>query len=682
MSKYLLEVGCEELPYKFIPSAIQQLKTGFENFLNSNKVVFEKVDVYATPRRLAVIVSGLEKQSKDEEKIVKGPIKKVAYDENGNLTRAGEGFCKKNGISPEDLYIENDYIHAKIVIKGKSIVELLKDNVPTIVLKLQGSHFMRWAENEVKFSRPIRWIVSILDNEEVKIKIIDRESSNVTRGHRFAEEKEAVITSPDDYIEILRKHNVIVNQDERKQLIIERAKEEAAKLGAEPYYTDDLLEEVTFITEYPVPAVCEFSTEYLKLPEELVVTVMAVHQRYFALYKDGKLINKFITMTNYLGQNFENVAAGNVRVIKARLDDAVFFFNEDTKKPLADYVEDIKGITFQKGMGSMYDKAQRLVKLSKLMVGNNPTVERTALLAKADLATKLVFEFTELQGFIGADYARVSGEPENVCEGIKEHYFPLNADGEIAKTLEGQIVGIADKMDNICAVFAEGKKPTGSSDPLGVRRAALGIIRTILANDLKIDLATLVNETLLLLPISTVGEGFVDKVKKAAGSCVNRVSGKITEEIYDFFIQRLIIFLSDKYQKNVLEACVASKNPLTDLADYIKRVEAVSKLNSPAMLESANRVLRILKEDSKKSVNKALFKEPAESMLLSQIETVSENADYDKYLKQLEEINPSVEKFFNDVLVMDKDENVKENRLALLTLLKSKYTHLADFSKL
>lgn len=682
MSKYLLEVGCEELPYKFIPSAIKQLKTGFENFLNSNKVTFEKVDVYATPRRLAVIVSGLEKQSKDEEKIVKGPIKKVAYDENGNLTRAGEGFCKKNGISPEDLYIENDYIHAKIVIKGKSIVELLKDNVPAIVLKLQGSHFMRWAENEVKFSRPIRWIVSILDNEEVKIKIIDRESSNVTRGHRFAEEKEAVITSPDDYIEILRKHNVIVNQDERKQLIIERAKEEAAKLGAEPYYTDDLLEEVTFITEYPVPAVCEFSTEYLKLPEELVVTVMAVHQRYFALYKDGKLINKFITMTNYLGKNFENVAAGNVRVIKARLDDAVFFFNEDTKKPLVDYVEDIKGITFQKGMGSMYDKAQRLVKLSKLMVGNNPTVERTALLAKADLATKLVFEFTELQGFIGADYARVSGEPENVCEGIKEHYFPLNADGEIAKTLEGQIVGIADKMDNICAVFAEGKKPTGSSDPLGVRRAALGIIRTILANDLKIDLATLVNETLLLLPISTVGEGFVDKVKKAAGSCVNRVSGKVTEEIYDFFIQRLIIFLSDKYQKNVLEACAANKNPLTDLADYIKRVEAVSKLNSPAMLESANRVLRILKEDSKKSVNKALFKEPAESMLLSQIETVSENADYNQYLKQLEEINPSVEKFFNDVLVMDKDENVKENRLALLTLLKSKYTHLADFSKL
>lgn len=659
MSKYLLEIGCEELPYKFIPSAIKQLKTGFENFLNDNKVKFEDVTVYATPRRLAVIVSGLEKESKDEEKIIKGPIKKVAYDENGNLTKAGEGFCRKNGVTQNDLFIEDDYLHAKIVIKGKSVVDLLKANVPTIVLKLQGSHFMRWSNNEEKFSRPIRWIVSILDNEEVKIKIIDKESSNVTRGHRFAQQT-VYINNPDDYKEIMRNCCVIVDQEERKQRIIDKAKEEAKKLGAEPYYTDDLLEEVTFITEYPVPATCEFNPEYLKLPEELVVTVMAVHQRYFALYKDGKLINKFITMTNYLGDEFENIKAGNVRVIKARLDDAVFFFNEDTKKPLADYVQDIKGITFQKGMGSMYDKAQRMVKLSKLMVGDNASVERTALLAKADLATKLVFEFTELQGFIGADYARVSGENENVAEGIKEHYFPLNADGEIAKTLEGQIVGIADKIDNICAVFAEGKKPTGSSDPLGVRRASLGIIRTILANGLRLDIAKLVKETLELLP-----------------------AGKkdVADEIYDFFIQRLIIFLSDKYSKNVLEACASNKNPLTDLADYIKRVEAVAKLDNPAVLESANRVLRILKSDSEKSVDKSLFKEPAEEQLFNQIATVN-STDYETYLNQIVAINPSVEKFFNDVLVMDKCENVKENRLALLTLLKSKYTHIADFSKL
>lgn len=685
MSKYLLEIGTEELPYRFIPSAVNQLKKLFEDFLNENKVGFSDVKVYATPRRLAVIVDGLESKSPDEVKVVKGPIKKVAYDENGNLSKAGLGFANKNGVLPEDLYIENDYVHAKIQIKGKSIVELLQENVPALVLKLQGSHFMRWADNDEKFSRPIRWIVSILDKEEVKIKIIDKESSNVSRGHRFAQQS-VVIGHPDDYVELMRNCCVIVDQNERRQRIIDRAKEEAAKYGAEPYYTEDLLEEVTYITEYPVPAVCDFSEEYLKLPEELVVTVMAVHQRYFALYKDGKLINKFITMTNYLGDEFENIKAGNVRVIKARLDDAVFFFNEDTKKPLEAYVEDLKGITFQKGMGSMFDKAQRLVSLSKTIcrqvgISDSRTIERTALLCKADLTTNLVFEFTELQGYIGADYARVSGEVEAVCEGIKEHYFPLNAESETAKGKEGQIVGIADKIDTIAAVFAEGKKPTGSSDPLGVRRAALGIIRTILANNLKIDLVQLIEETLLNLPVQFEGSSIVDKFKKAAGDCVGRVSGKVTAEINEFIVQRLIIFLSDEYPKNVLEACAANKNPLVDLTDYVERVKVVSTLDAPAMLESANRVSRLLKEPVSATVNRNLFNVPAETMLLEQINTVNAK-DYAQYLKQLEEINPSVEKFFNDVLVMDKDEKIKQNRLALLSLLKQKYDYICDFSKL
>ena len=685
MSKYLLEIGTEELPYRFIPSAVNQLQKLFEDFLNENKVGFSSVKVYATPRRLAVIVDGLDASSPDEVKIVKGPIKKVAYDENGNLSKAGLGFANKNGVSPEDLYIEDDYLHAKVLIKGKSVVELLQQNVPSLVLKLQGSHFMRWADNDQKFSRPIRWIVSMLDKDEVKIKIIDKESSNVSRGHRFAQPS-VIIGSPDDYVELMRNCCVIVDQNERRQRIIDKAHEEAAKFGAEPYYTEDLLDEVTYITEYPVPAVCDFSEEYLRLPEELVVTVMAVHQRYFALYKDGKLINKFITMTNYLGDDFENIKAGNVRVIKARLDDAVFFFNEDTKKPLEAYVENLKGITFQKGMGSMYDKAQRLSSLSRticsqLGIKDSRTVERTALLCKADLATNLVFEFTELQGYIGADYARVSGELDAVAEGIKEHYFPLNAESETAKGIEGQIVGIADKIDTIAAVFAEGKKPTGSSDPLGVRRAALGIIRTILANNLKIDLTKLIDETLLNLPVPFEGGSFADKLKKAAGDCVGRMSGKVTDEINDFIVQRLIIYLSDKYSKNVLEACAANKNPLKDLADYIERVKVMAEFNSPEVLESANRVSRLLKEPVSTQVKKELFNLPAEAMLLEQINTVNAK-DYGEYLKQLEAINPSVEKFFNDVLVMDKDEKVKQNRLALLAQLKQKYDYICDFSKL
>ena len=656
-----MEIGTEELPYKFIPSAIEQLKSGFENFLNSNKIGFDKVEVYATPRRLAVIVGGLAANSPDEEKIVKGPIKKVAYDENGNLTKAGEGFMNKNGLKPEDLYIENDYVHAKIVVKGKSVVELLKENVPAIVMKLQGTHFMRWGYNDEKFSRPIKWIVSVLDRDEVKIKIIDKESSIYSRGHRFAQPK-VLIGHPDDYIETMRNACVIVDQNERKQLIIDKANKEAEKLGAVVRYSDDLLDEVTFITEYPVAVVCEFDPKYLQIPEEVTVTVMAVHQRYFALYKDGKLINKFITMTNYIGDEFENIKAGNVRVIKARLDDAVFFFTEDTKKPLADYVDDLKGVTFQKGMGSVYDKTQRIIKLSNSIAQDlgvtSPTIERTALLCKADLTTSLVFEFTELQGFIGADYARVAKEDERVCEGIKEHYFPLNAESETAKGIEGQIVGIADKLDTICAVFADGKKPTGSSDPLGVRRAALGVIKTVLDAGLKINLEKYIDMALKLLPVQK--------------DCA--------EEVKEFFNQRLIILLSDKFDKNILEACAI--RTLCDLTDYVKRVKVLSDADCSPMLESANRVIRILKENVDVPVDEKLFKESAEGMLFNAVKSLDENLDYGDYLKALITVNPTVEKFFTDVLVMDNDENVKKNRLALLTLLKKKYELLADFSKL
>ena len=662
MSTYLLEVGTEELPYKFIPQAIEQLNDGFTKFLNENKVKFDNIKVYATPRRLAVLVYGLENATTDEEKIVKGPIANIAFDENGNLTKAGEGFAKKNNLSPESLYVENNYVHAKIVIKGKDIKELLAQNVPSIFMKLQGAHFMRWGYNDEKFSRPIKWIVSILDNDEVKIKIIDKESSIYTRGHRFAMQN-FPIGKPEDYIETMRNACVIVDQNERRELIIQKAKEEAAKIGAVPYYTDDLLEEVTFITEYPVPVICEFDEEFLTIPEEVTVTVMSSHQRYFALHKDGKLINKFITMANYVGSEFKNIKEGNVRVIKARLDDAVFFFREDTKKPLSDYVESLKGVTFQKGMGSMYDKTQRLIALSKNIASdlgvNSSDIERTALLCKADLTTHLVFEFTELQGYIGSDYARVSGENDKVVEGIKEHYFPINAESETAKGLEGQIVGIADKIDTVCAVFAGGKKPTGSSDPLGVRRAALGVIKTILDADLKIDIDKYIIETLKGLPVQK--------------DCA--------DEVREFFVQRMIIFLSEKYNKNILEAC-ANNNPLSDIADYVKRVEIVSTLDAPQLLENANRVIRIIKDQTSGTINENYFTEDIEKVLYSEIKTVEPDCDYKLYLEKLEKLNPTVTKFFEDVLVMDKDENVKNNRISLLALLKEKYDYLADFSKL
>ena len=662
MSKYLLEVGVEELPYKFIPMAISQLKVGFETFLKNSNVEFGDVKVMATPRRLAVIVNGLATSQPDVEKVVKGPIAKVAFDENKNLTKAGEGFAKKNGVSASELYVENDYLYAKISIKGKNTKDLLQENVPVIFSKLQGPHFMRWGNNDVKFSRPIRWVLSILDGEEVKIRIIDKDSSNMTNGHRFSTQN-IVINNPDEYVQKLRDAKVIVDQDERKAKIVELTKAEADKLDAVTKISDDLLEEVTFICEYPVAVTCNFDEAFLTIPQEVAVTVMETHQRYFALYtKDGKLINKFVTITNYIGNEFENIKAGNLRVIKARLDDAVFFFNEDTKKPLEAYVENLKGMTFQKGMGSVYDKTQRIVKLSEKVASelgvNKPSIKRTAELCKADLATNLVFEFTELQGFIGADYARVSGEELGVQEGIKEHYFPLNADSETAKSIEGQVVGIADKMDTICAVFAAGKKPTGSSDPLGVRRAALGVIKTVLEHGLKLDLSKLIDETLVLLPIQA----------------------DVKADVEEFFVQRLIIFLNNDYSKNVLEAC-SSVNPCKDLCDYVERVKAVSGGVDEKLLENANRVLRILKEEAG-NVDENLFTLDAEKDLYKAVQGVKFDGDYKKYLADLTQINPVVTKFFDDVLVMDKDEKVKNNRLALLNTLKNKYIILTDFSKL
>lgn len=663
MSKYLLEIGVEELPYKFIPSAIKQLKDSFGKFLNENNIGFENINVMATPRRLAVIIEGLADAQPDSEKVFKGPIKKIAYDENGNLSRAGEGFAKKNNINPKDLYVEGDYVYAKVFNKGKSTTELLPEKIPNLILKLQGSHFMRWSTHDEKFSRPIRWIVSIYNNEELPVQILDIKSSRFSRGHRSYTEP-VEIKNIDDYKDELRKAYVIVDQNERQAKIVELAKQESEKIGATTRISADLLEEVTYICEWPVAVVCNFDEEFLTIPDEVTITVMESHQRYFALFKDGKLTNKFITIANYIGDDFSNIRAGNLRVIKARLDDAVFFVKNDTKKPLEDYVENLKGMTFQKGMGSVYDKTQRIIKLSKqigesLNIENLETIIRTAYLCKADLATNLVFEFTELQGYIGSDYAKLNGEAEGVVEGIKEHYFPLNADSELAKSQEGQVVGIADKIDTICAVFASGKKPTGSSDPLGVRRAALGIIKTIIENNLNINISELIKSALELLP----------------------VQADCQKDVEEFFIQRLVIFLGETYKKEVLESGLI-KNPLNDLADYISRINIIANLDSPMTIENANRIIRILKDSSFDKVDEGLFVDDAEKKLYECVKEVSFTNDYDNYIKQLIGLNAQIDNFFEKVLVMDKDENIKNNRVALLTILKNYYEKIADFSVL
>ena len=673
MNKYLLEIGTEELAYKFIPSAMEQLKNEFSKTLEENEIKFSDIKVYATPRRLAVIIENIAEKQEDIEKTIKGPIANIAYDENGNLTKAAIGFANKNGINPEKLYKQDNYVWAKIEQKGKDTKELLKSAVPNIILKLKGTHFMRWADLDIKFQRPIRWIVSLFNEEKVEIEIANIKSSNITRGHRFSK-SEIEIKNPDEYLTVLESANVIADVQKRKETIVKLAKEKAKEIGAKIAIDEDLLDEVTFITEWPIPVICSFEEKYLQIPEKVIVTVMAVHQRYFPLYKEGKLLNKFITISNYVGDTFENIKAGNERVVKARLEDAIFFVQEDTQKPLISYLDALKGVTFQKGFGSVYDKTQRIYELSKQIAKDlnipTQTIERTALLCKADLVTKLVFEFTELQGYIGADYALRSGESKEVSKGIMEHYFPLNADSEVAESIEGQVVGIADKIDTVVTVFADGKKISGSQDPLGVRRATLGILKTILNKDLKINLTKLLKQTIELLPVQ-----IEDK-------------NKLFETVKSFMEQRLIIMLSDKYKHDIIEACISGKDVLSDLKDLIVRLDIVSDIVNKETYsqfhESINRIIRLIKtENDFTTVKEDLFVIQAEKDLYNAAKNINENTlDYNQLEEKLVKIIPFITEFFDKVLVMDKDENIKQNRLNLLYSIKQKFAKLADFSKI
>lgn len=682
MSKYLLEIGVEELPYKFINTACEQLKDGFGKLFDAQELTYHSIKTFATPRRLVVLVDGLLEKQPDIIKSIKGPPDKVAYNEDGTLTQAGNGFLKKQGLTEKDVekVSENgvDYLFAKVEQKGQNTKDVLEREIPSLILKLQGPHFMRWADLDIKFSRPIRWMVSLMDEQEIPIRIEKIVSSKKSRGHRFSDNKEVVVSSIDEYFDIMKKANVIVDQAERKTLVLKLLEEKALEVDGVIIPDDELLDEITNILEWPVPVMCSFSEDYLKIPDDVTVTVMKSHQRYFPVYlKSGELTNYFITMANFVGDEFGNIRIGNERVIKARLEDGKFFYDEDLKKKLADRVEDLKGITFQKGLGTMYDKCQRLVELSGLLAdelgisNEKESIQRTAWLCKADLLTNLVYEFTELEGFIGADYAIQTGETEAVAQGIKEHYFPLGAESAVAQGIEGQIVGIVDKIDTIVTTFAVGKKPTGSADPLGIRRATLGVISTVLQNNLQVDISKVIQNAIDIAPID-----IVDKKD-------------LLSSIEEFFIGRFKILLQQNYKYDLIDAVCSVCNPLADICDVKIRLDILKSIslesNFSKFNDAINRIIRIIKDADANSVkiNENLFVLDPEKELYEKARLIDEkNLSYESLVVKLSELEPFISKFFEDVLVMDKDEAVKQNRIILLASIKAKFLILADFSKI
>ncbi len=692
---FLLEILVQELPYKFIPSAIEQLKTSFEKLFKEQALSHGAINVYATPRRLAVLVNELALEQESLEKDVKGPILNIAKDENGNFTKAALGFASKNGVAQEDLYEKDNYIFAKIKITGRKTTDILKENVENLILKLQGAHFMRWGYNSDKFSRPVESVVALLGNDVVELKIFDKIAGSKTQGHRYSQNRAVEIDEPKNYINLLKKAQVFVDQNERRQIIIENAKKCALENNLTIKFDDfeDLLEEVTFITEYPISVLCDFDKKYLEIPSIVTTTVMTQHQRYFPLWdNDGKLSNHFITMANYVGNDFSNIKAGNQRVICARLEDGIFFFKEDTKTHLEEKLENLKGMTFQKGLGTLFDKTSRMIEisgkiiealkqnpqnLSKIQNLNENDVLRCAKLSKCDLSTKLVFEFTELQGFIGQNYALLDGENENVAKGICEHYFPLGANSDLAEDITGQIVSLADKIDTINALFIstqgdkKKKRPTGSNDPLGARRAAIGILRTIIEKNLNLNLDDLIKFSLDLL-----SKEFSIPLEET-----------IADELREFYLQRLLFMFDKEFNLNVIQAC-AKFNPLNDLNSFIERVKILTNYQNnesfEKLKENATRVSRILKSSNENfDVCEDLFNSDEEKNLyISIINHKQDCIDLKSYIESLNVLIKPIEEFFEKVLVMDKDEKIKNNRIALLNLLNQKFSAVCEFEKL
>ena len=580
---------------------------------------------------------------------------------------------------------------------------------------------MRWSGLDEKFSRPIRWIVSILDNKEIPVEITGIKSSKKSRAHRFCSDLNPEITDVDSYFDIMLKHNVIVDENKRKEVIVKAVKELAASVNAQVKIEDELLKEVTNIVEWPKPVMGNFDEKYLQIPEPVIVTVMASHQRYFPVYDvNGKLLNCFITVANYVGDDISNINNGNERVITARLDDAIFFYNEDIKKPLIDRVDDLEGMTFQKGLGSLKEKVGRIIKISdeiaKILGYNqyddvNKSILRTALFCKADLTTSLVFEFTELQGIIGAHYAKLFGESEKVAKGIEEHYYPLVSDAQLASGIEGQVVGIADKLDTICAVFIIDKIPSGSADPLGVRRAAIGVLQTIIQKKLPLNLLNLIDFTLARFDVK------IEDPKK------------LRKDIAAFFIQRLRGIFAGKYSTDCIDAVLSAGNVLQELSFIFERLELlktesessdfgkvvaahtrVSKMVSDfdedvyddvyiddedgkckivdVLSSNAKKMNDVSHKDimhgSKSGIKEDLFQKNVEDDLYRYVFQLSSQKmiSCKEFYDALVNFGPVIDKFFDDVMVMDENIRVRNNRLRLLQAVNKQFLRIADFTKI
>lgn len=681
---FLFEIGVEEIPHNYLTDAYNQFKNLFEDFLKNNNLSHKEIKVFATPRRLAVLITDLIEKQEDKKIVKKGPAKILAYSENGEPTQALKGFLSSVSKLEGEIKIlkegDKEFVFFEGIQKGEETKRLLEREIPRIIETLKFPKSMRWSDINFSFVRPIRWIVCVFGNEILDIEIARIKASNISYGHRFIGEN-IQITTPQEYEKLLEeKGKVIPSPEKRKKIILEKVKEVEQKLGYKAILSEKLLEEIVNLVEYPDYGIGTFDESFLSVPNEILISEMVDHQKFIPLSKNEKLVNKFIIITNTIPN--EKIIKGNEKVISARLNDGKFLYEEDLKKSIEFFVEKTKELIFFEGLGTIYDKMKRVKQLSEILCDKlsikeeKENIIRASEILKFDLTTGVVYEFPELQGIIGYYYAKSFGEKEEVANYIKEHYKPISSDDNLPSTIGGCIVSMADKLDNIFSLYSAGRKVSGSSDPYSLRRQLIGISRICIQNKYDIDLIEIYNQA------TNIYKNFFTKDKN-----------EIIEDLEQFISARLKSFFKEMgFKTDEIESTIRKT---TNPYDAYLRVKSINSFRTKGdFVEVATlfkRVRNILTEAKfaiPKQIDTTILLEE-EKYLYNLINTKKEevknmirNKQYEKVLSTLLEFKNPIHNFFEKVFVMDKDSKIRENRLSLLFNLYEMFEELVDFNSM
>ncbi len=691
---FLLEIGTEEIPAAFLPGAIRNLREKGAELFDVNRLGYASVEAMATPRRLALIAYGLADEQGESVQEISGPPRSVAYDPDGAPTQVLLKFCNRHGVTPEQTSIvekpKGEYVFLRKVEAGRRATEVLPEVLPPWITALTFPKSMRWGNQDIRFARPIRWIAALHGSATIRFRVGNLESGASTRGHRFMGDPGPIrIESPAGYRQLLEENRVVLDPEERRRHILEQARALAVEVGGELIEDEDLIQTLVFITEYPVAVRGTFHERFLTLPKEVLIAPMKGHQKYFSVKRtDGNgLLPYFVTVANVEAPDMSIVRRGNEKVLTARLEDAKFFFEEDTKRPLESYVASLNHVIYHKKLGTSLAKVERIEALAgflgeRICPERQSALRRAARLCKADLVTLMVTEFPELQGTVGGLYAAASGEPDGVVDGIREHYLPDSAEDDLPESLEGAVLSIADKTDTLVGFFGIGSPVSGTSDPFGMRRRAIGILRILLARDLEISLPELVEKGLQVL-----------------GGLVRKSPGEVQEEVAGFFRLRYQQFLLTKGFPHDTVKAVLSRS-LENIPDLYRRVETLHSMRSEPDFEKlifgCKRAVNILQQAEKdygyagtgEPLREEDLVEDAEKALLASTEEVGRalaglgSDEYEKLLQRLIGLKEPIDRLFDEVMILVDDESIREKRLNLLGKVSNLFQWFADFSKI